>query len=158
MEKDISGLKTRIETMLPILDERQRRIFLATEAKAIGYGGVSQISALSGVSRITITQGVKEIESGNIIQSDSRCRRKGGGRKSVSEVQPRIIQELDNLLDGNVSGNPMKPLMWTSKSLRNIEKALTERGFSISYKTVSEILKSLGFSLQVLLSSENWST
>jgi len=148
MKKDISGLKIRIETMLPILDERQRRIFLATEARAIGYGGISRISAISGISRTTITQGIKEIENGHITQSENRCRRKGGGRKPISEIQPGIIQELENLLEGNVSGDPMKPLMWTSKSVRNLEKALKDRGYSISYSSVSEILKNLGYSLQ----------
>jgi len=148
MRKNIAGLKIRIETMLPILDERQRRLFLATEARAIGYGGISRISEISGVSRITITQGIKEIESGNMTQSVNRCRRKGGGRKPISEVQRGIIQELENILEGNVSGDPMKPLMWTSKSMRNIEKALKEKGYDISYSTVSEILKNLGYSLQ----------
>jgi len=150
MKRDMSVLKTRIETMLPILNERQRRIFLATEARAIGYGGISRISEISGISRITITQGIKEIANGQIIitQSANRCRRKGGGRKLLSEMQPEIIQELENVLEGNVSGDPMKPLMWTSKSIRNIEKALKERGYRISYSTVSEILKALGYSLQ----------
>jgi transposase len=148
MKKDASGLKIRIETMLPILDERQRRIFLATEARTKGYGGISRISAISGVSRITITQGIKEIENGDITQSENRCRRKGGGRKHLSEIQPGIIKELENLLEGNVSGDPMKPLMWTSKSLRNLENALKDRGYSISFSSVSEMLKNLGYSLQ----------
>lgn len=148
MKRDISGLKIRIETMLPILNERQRRIFLATEARTIGYGGISQISAISGISRITIMQGIKEIENGHITQSVNRCRREGGGRKRISELQPGVNKELENILEGNVSGDPMKPLMWTSKSIRNIEKALKERGYSISYSTVSEILKTLGYSLQ----------
>jgi hypothetical protein len=95
MEKDILGLKMRIETMLPVLDERQRRLFLATEARAIGYGGISRISEISGVSRITITQGLKEIESvQKITQSVKRCRRAGGGRKPINKTQPGIIQEL----------------------------------------------------------------
>jgi len=148
MKKDISGLKTRIETMLPVLDERQRRIFLATEAKAFGYGGISRISEISGFSRITITQGIKEIESGHIAHNVNRCRREGGGRKPISEEQPDITLELESILEGNVSGDPMKPLMWTNKSVRNIKKALVERGYRISHATVSEILKNLGYSLQ----------
>jgi len=148
MEKDLPGLKTRIETMLPILNERQRRIFLATEAKAIGYGGISRISEISGISRITITQGIKEIENGHMSQDVSHCRRKGGGRKSINEALPGIIQELEDILEGHKSGDPMKPLMWTSKSVRNIEKTLKERGYSISHSTVSEVLKNLGYSLQ----------
>jgi transposase len=148
MKRDIPGLKIRIETMLPILNERQRRVFLATEAIAIGYGGISRISKISGISRVTITQGIKEIENGHITQNTDRSRRKGGGRKPISEVQSGIIQELENILEGNVSGDPMKPLMWTSKSVRNIEKALKDSGYNISYSTVSELLKNLGYSLQ----------
>jgi hypothetical protein len=78
MEKDIKGVKIRIKTILPILDERQRRIFLAMEARAFGYGGVSCVSEISGVSRVTITQGIKEIENQNVtIQNNGRCRKKG---------------------------------------------------------------------------------
>jgi hypothetical protein len=149
MEKDISGAKIRIATMLPMLDERQRRIFLATEARTLGYGGISQVSAISGVSRVTITHGMKELENQERTrQSGTRCRKQGGGRKSIIETQPDIVQELENLLEGHTKGDPMKPLRWTSKSARNIERELKNKGYHISNVTILELFKTMGYSLQ----------
>ena len=149
MKKDITGTKMRIATMLPLLNEQQRRIFLATEAKALGHGGISLLSVLSGVSRVTITRGIKEIDNQDIMAlSNIRCRKKGGGRKSIVTTQPGIMQELEHLIEGHTKGDPMTALIWTSKSVRNLEKALKERGFRASYVTVSELLKQLGYSLQ----------
>jgi transposase len=149
MKKDITETKIRIETMLPLLDERQKRIFLASEAKALGYGGIVQVSGISGVSRVTITRGMKEIEKKNSMpQAKGRCRKSGGGRKAITETQPGIVQELEKLLDGHTKGDPMIQLIWTSKSLRNLQQALKERGYHVSFATVSELLKRLGYSLQ----------
>jgi transposase len=149
MKKDTVAVKKRIETMLPILNERQSRILLATEAISLGYGGISRISRISGVSRVTITQGVKEIENKNVaVQNNNRCRREGGGRKSIDETQPGIIKELEGLINAHTKGDPMTSLMWTSKSIRNLEKELKDKGYRISSVTVSELLKRLGYSLQ----------
>jgi transposase len=147
METNVGELKNRIKTMLPILDEKQRRIFLATEAKSLGYGGISRISEISGVSRVTITQGIKEIESQSIGDT-GRCRKEGGGRKSVIQSQSGIMEALEGLIDGYTSGDPMTPLMWTSKSVRNLERALAAKGYEASYVTVAELLKRCGYSLQ----------
>ena len=149
MKKDLEGVRNRITTMLPILNERQCRILLATEAKNLGYGGVSQVSKISGISRVTITQGIKEIENQNVVmQGDNCCRRKGGGRKSVNETQPGIVEELENLISAYTKGDPMSPLMWTSKSIRNLERELKNKGYRISSVTVATLLKGLGYSLQ----------
>ena len=92
-----TALKLRIKTMLPELNERQRRIFLATEAKAIGYGGITKVSRVSGVSRVTITQGIYELEDDNGNKTELiLCRRQGGGRKPVEEKQPGISEALEN--------------------------------------------------------------
>jgi transposase len=150
IRRDVTGLKDRIKIMLPILNERQRRILLATEAKAFGYGGVTQISKISGVSRVTITQGLKELENQDSMMTQDKkgCRRAGGGRKSISETQVGIIKELENLIDAYTKGDPMSFLLWTSKSVRNLEKELKDKGYHVSYTTVSKILKELGYSLQ----------
>jgi len=149
MKKDIADVRNRILTMLPILDEYQRRIFLASEAQMLGYGGISCISQISGVSRVTITHGVNEIKNQRVAkQSNGGSRKKGGGRKSINESQPGIIQELEKLIEGHIKGDSMTPLIWTSKSVRHLEKALKERGYQVSYVTVSSILKELGYSLQ----------
>ena len=149
MEKDITGVKNRISTMLPILDEYQRRIFLASEAQMLGYGGISCICRISGVSRVTITHGLNEIKNQNVTkQNGSGSRKKGGGRKSINESQSGIIEELEKLIEDHTKGDPMTPLIWTSKSVRHLENALRERGYHVSYVTVSRLLKELGYSLQ----------
>ena len=149
MKKDISGVRNRILTMLPILDEYQRRIFLASEAQMLGYGGISCISRISGISRVTITHGLNEIRNQGVTkQSNGGSRKKGGGRKSINDSQPGITQELEKLIEGHTKGDPTIPLIWTSKSVRHLEKALKERGFNVSYVTVSSLLKELGYSLQ----------
>jgi transposase len=149
MEKNIAGVMDRIKTMLPILNERQRRIFWATEAKTLGYGGISRISEISGISRVTITQGIKEIENqSGAMRNNGRSREKGGGRKSAKESQPGIVEELEGLIEGYAKGDPMTALKWTSKSVRNLEAELKKKGFRVSFVTVSELLKGLGYSLQ----------
>ena len=106
-----------------MLDERQRRLFLANEAKALGYGGVSAIHDITGISRVTLTAGVKQLEN---ITTDGlevgRCRVRGAGRKNVTKKQPEICIKLLEILVANTKGDPMSPLLWTSKSLRNIQK------------------------------------
>jgi transposase len=132
-----------------LLNERQRRLYLANEAKAIGYGGVSQVSRISGVSRVTITQGLSEINKDGYkpVHTD-RCRKEGGGRKMVETNNPMILELIDALLEPHTKGDPTSPLKWTSKSLRNLEKALADAGCSVSDTTIAQILKMQGYSLQ----------
>jgi transposase len=139
----------RIQGMLPLLDERQRRLYLANEAKAIGYGGITQVSKVSGVSRVIITQGLAEINSeGYQPKAEKRCRKKGGGRKTIETKTPEILQELEELLEPYTKGDPMNPLRWTSKSMRVLEKALAQKGYKISDTAIGEKLKVMGYSLQ----------
>ena len=139
----------RIRNTLPLLNERQKRLYLANEAKAIGRGGISQVSKVSGVSRVTITEGMKEITSeGYKPQAETRSRKKGGGRKSKETENPEIIEMLEGFLEAHTKGDPMNPLKWTSKSTRKIEQAFLEAGIKISDTTIGEILKSQGYTLQ----------
>jgi transposase len=139
----------RIRNALPLLNERQRRLYLANEAKAIGRGGISQVSRVSGVSRVTITQGLKEINAeGYRATETKRCRREGGGRKRVEEKRPEIREKLEEILAPRAKGDPGNPLTWSSKSLRVLEKALREAGYLVSATTIAHLLKSLGYSLQ----------
>jgi len=139
----------RIRNMLPLLDERQRRLYLANEAKALGYGGITQVSRVSGVSRVTITQGLSEINSeGYKPVAQSRSRKEGGGRKRIETKMPDIMQKIEDLLEAHTKGDPMNPLLWTSKSLRSIKAALKDEGQSISVPTIAEKLRMLGYSLQ----------
>ena len=141
--------ENRIKTMLPFLNEKQKRLYLATEAQAIGYGGVSQVSRASGLSRVTITQGINELETEpkESLQSE-RCRREGGGRKKVTETHPDIRDELEKIIEPHTKGNPESALLWTSKGVRKIQKALGGKGISVSHRTICDLLKESGYTLQ----------
>jgi transposase len=141
-----SIVKNRIETMLPLLDEKQKRIYLATEVESLGYGGLKAIHELTGISKTTIIRGKKELQKGNIGQN--RIRRSGGGRKTIVRKYANIQEEIERILENDTLGNPEKVLLWTTKSLRNIEKALHEKGFNISHDTIGNLLKDMRYSLQ----------
>jgi transposase len=146
MQNTDTNLRKKIKSLLPHLNERQKRIYLSSEANSIGYGGVTLISALSGVSRPTIIQGKKDIKS--LPLELPRSRKKGGGRKSIEKKHPEILIDIEKLIEPSTSGDPMSPLRWTCKSTRNIAEELRLKKYKISYVVVSNLLKKLGYSLQ----------
>lgn len=133
--------------MLPFLNEKQQRIYLSLEASSLGFGGITEISKASGVSRPTISLGKKELEEG-VGLSRERIRKKGGGRKKIYEKQPRVLSELDSLVDSVTRGDPMSPLRWTCKSTRHLSAALKKKSIDISHVSIAEMLKQMGYSLQ----------
>lgn len=143
----------RIKQVLPILNEAQRRLYLAAEAESLGHGGITQISKATGVSRVTITTGIKELkENGDCaISSGAKMaiRRKGAGRKPIEITQPGIREALESLMETATFGDPQGPLLWTTKSLRKLEEELQKQGFQIKYRKIGYLLKSMGYSLQV---------
>jgi transposase/flavodoxin len=141
--------KERIEKMIPLLNEKSLRQYLALEAQGIGRGGISEISKLTGVSRTTITLGSKETEQTEENMDACGIRKKGGGRKKVAERHANIKGEIEKLLDSDTFGNPENPLRWTTKSLRNLSDELKRKGFNVSHVTVGKILESMEYSLQV---------
>lgn len=146
-QKDIE----KIQLMIPLLNEKQRRIYLASEAIAIGHGGITEVSNASGVSRSVITAGVKEIKNNDIdiLSYESPIRRKGAGRKPITETQPGIKEALDALVCNATYGNPENPLCWTTKSLRNLAQELRAEGYTIGYRKVGYLLEEMGYSLQM---------
>ena len=141
-------IKKRLEAVLPILNERQRRIYLSAEAQSIGWGGKSKIAQLSSVTRRTIAKG--ETES-LVTEDDStrkRIRKEGGGRKKVIEHQPEILKAIEDIVSPHTMGNPMNPLIWTSKSIRKIAAALLALGYKVCHEVVRQCLIELGYSLQ----------
>jgi len=138
----------RITAMLPLLNERQKRLFLANESLLAGYGGISKISKISGVSRVTITKGIKELTEPAGIEDGQRCRKRGGGRHNIIKKYPGIKNKLEQLLEPYTKGNPMNPLKYSSKSSRNIESELQKAGFEISHTRIADLLKEAGYSLQ----------
>lgn len=143
-----------VKLMTTLLDERTKRIMLGAYAKCLGHGGITALSNETGISRTTITLGQKEASkvltsAETLINvSEKRIRAEGGGRKSVTELFPDMIEKLTELLDGNTVGHPESPLCWTTKSLRNLQDALYDMGISVSYPTIGTILEGMGFSLQ----------
>ena len=143
----------RILKILPILNEAQKRMFLASEAEALGYGGITQISKATGISRVTITSGIKELKEGrNTCVPGSECmgiRREGAGRKPIEITQPGIREALESLMESSTFGDPQGPLLWTTKSLRNLEEELHAKGYDVKYRKIGYLLKDMGYSLQV---------
>lgn len=141
----------RIKTMLPLLNEKQKRLYLASEAIAIGRGGIAEVSRASGISRSVITAGIKDLKTGDCegLSADAPIRRKGAGRKPITGTQPGIKEALDALVCDATYGNPENPLRWTTKSLRNLASELQEKGFKIGYRKVGYLLKEMGYSLQM---------
>jgi len=142
-------IKRRIEIVLPLLNERESRIYLGAEAQSIGWGGITKIHQLSGVNRQTIGVGTKEIEQETVQELEKgRIRKKGAGRKKKVETHPQLLLDIMEIILPHTMGDPEKPLIWCSKSIRKIQKVLHERGYQISHESIRQCLKSLGFSLQ----------
>ncbi len=140
-------LSNKYKKIFPILSESQRRIVAASDAEFIGRGGIVAVSKASGMSRSTITIGMKELQSGSFVDS-GRIRKIGGGRKSLLATNSSLEQDLDWMVSPVTRGDPESPLLWCSKSLRNIADALKSKGHNISHNAVGNILKEKGYSLQ----------
>lgn len=131
--------------MLPLLNEKQRRVVAASEAKAMGRGGVQAVATVTGMSRQTIYNGLRDLESG--LRQD-RVRDIGGGRKKISKQIPEVVNALENLIEPAMRGDPESLLRWTCKSVRNLEAALCKDGYVISYRTIATILHEREYNLQ----------
>lgn len=140
-------LEKKIKQMMPLLNEKQLRRYLGSEAETLGYGGIKIISKISGKSRNTIVAGIRENNSNE--DNTERIRRKGGGRKPVKEKQPDIVNEIENIVGDSTFGNPENPLSYTTKSTRKIMLLLKEKEFEVGHNVVGDILEELGYSLQL---------
>ncbi|MCP4110251.1 MAG: ISAzo13 family transposase, partial [Desulfobacteraceae bacterium] len=129
------------------LSEKGKRIWAASEAVTIGYGGDTIVSEATGISRVTIKRGKNEIEEGVSAES-VRIRKGGGGRKHPDVIQPDIIKELDIMINPFSRGYPESPLRRTCKSTYNLAKALQEKGYKISQKSVYTLMQKMGYSMQ----------
>ena len=139
-------VRERFYSVAGHLDEKQRRLLAAAEARSIGRGGISRVARIVGLSRPTITRGVKELESPEVLAH--RIRRVGGGRKKTYEKNPSILTDLERLIELSSRGDPMSPLRWTCKSTWTLAAELTRQGHAVSHMVVGRMLKHLGYSLQ----------
>jgi hypothetical protein len=144
---DVREIRRKMQSMLPILDERARRLFVAAEARALGRGGITAVYRASGISRVTIRQGIAELESG-ASPGEGRLRRQGGGRKRGVDHDPELRTSLQRLVDPVTRGDPQSALRWTSLSTRHLSKALQTAGHTTSHRMVAVLLHEMGYSLQ----------
>ena len=128
------------------LDERGRRLFAAGEVRAAGWGGLAAVSRITGLARSTINRGKADLDAAAL--PGGRVRRAGGGRRAVSENDPGLVPALQRLVEPATLGDPMRPLIWVSKSMEKLAAALTAMGHPISADTVRKEVVKLGFSRQ----------
>ncbi len=140
--------------MLPNLNEKQRRQLQGSIADALGHGGVAYVNSLTGAARNTINRGIEDLnstpekESAEPASTIPGIRKPGGGRKKESEKHPKLYQDIEEIIDPDTYGNPMKPLRWTTLSLRKIAEELLKKGYKVSQNIVSRALEELGYSKQ----------
>ena len=128
------------------LNERQRRLWAASEAICLERGGVTMVANATGMSRTTITRGIKELQEEKTL-AKNRVRQEGAGRKKVTEKQPNLLPSLDALVEPTAKGDPMSPLRWTTKSTHRLCNNLREQGFDISPRQVCRLLHELEYQL-----------
>jgi transposase len=139
----------RYEALAPLLDERCRRRFAAAEACAAGRGVVVVVSRITGIARSTIDRGLAELrDEASADGSVRRARRAGGGRKKLTETDTTLLSDLQELVEPATRGDPQAPLLWTSRSLRNLADALQAMGHRIGHNVVADLLRRLNYSLQ----------
>ncbi len=140
-------IRTKFLAINPTLNELSRRRWVATEANALGRGGVSTVFRATGVNRNTIMKGIKELENKNSFEPN-RLRKKGGGRKKITRKNPKLEKEILEIVEPVSKGDPENPLRYTTKSVRNLQNEIEKRGYKISYPSIAGILHENGFSLQ----------
>ena len=128
------------------LNERQRRLWAAAETMSLGYGGLAIVSRATGISHVTIRQGIKELEEEQHLPPE-RSRRSGGGRKKGCELQPTLKPSLDAIVEPTAKGDPMSPLRWTTHSTRRLTEMLQELGYNVSKTQVCQLLHEMEYHL-----------
>ena len=140
------GIQQRWEADGSKRDERGRRVFAASEARAAGWGGLAAVSEITGLARSTIGRGLKELDAPSLLRG--RVRRKGGGPRPLTERDPTLLADLERLVEPATRGDPERPLLWMSKSHDKLARALGVMGHAISPNSVRKLLTRLGFSRQ----------
>jgi hypothetical protein len=140
---DERAIRERYEAIRDQLDERGRRLFAAAEARSAGRGGVVAVSQATGLARGTIERGLKDLDQP--APPDGRIRRPGSGRRRLTAKDPTLLEDLRRLVEPVTLGDPMRPLLWVSKSHVKLAKALQRMGHTLSPNTVRTLLRQLGY-------------
>lgn len=143
----LAELTAKFHAVWPLLDERARRLMAASEAKSLGYGGVSLVGRACGLSRKAIARGIRDIDEGVALPA-GRIRRPGAGRKALVVSDPRLVATLEGMIADQTRGDPESPLRWICKSTRALAAALTRRHHPVSHVKVGQLLHDLDYSLQ----------
>ena len=147
----VERIRVKYAALVPVMDERMRRHWAATEAMALGWGGVSAVSMATGLARNTVASGMRELiqrrEPVNLAIT-SRLRQPGAGRKRITETDPLLLHALEALLDPVTRGHPESPLRWTCKSTAKLAAEFTRQNHPVTDRTVATLLKRAGYSLQ----------
>jgi hypothetical protein len=143
---DESQIAERYRGLGPELNERQRRLWAASEARSCGPGGIAAVVRATGISKNTVQRGIAELREGTRLHP-GRVRRAGAGRPRLTESDPELLEALEALVDPDTRGDPCSPLRWSSKSLQKIAGALVATGHQISDRSAGKLLRGLGFRL-----------
>lgn len=156
----MQSLQEKYELLRPELDERGRRLWAASEALALGRGGIVTVARATGLSKRTIRRGQRELRrpAPSVARASRRVRRPGGGRKRLVDEDPRVVGALEALVEPTARGDPRSPLRWTCKSTRRLAAELTRQGHRLSHTKVAQLLEGLGYSLQGLRKTKEGAT
>lgn len=143
----VATVRTKYRALLPTFTERSRRLWAATEAQAIGYGGIALVARATGVAESTIQRGLRDLRERAPLPPE-RTRRPGGGRKRATVINRTLLRDLDALVEPTAPGDPDSPLRWSCKSTRTLAVALRALGHAVSHTVVAELLHQLGYSIQ----------
>jgi hypothetical protein len=147
---DVGLVRQKFEALRPLMDERMRRLWAGSEAIALGRGGIAVVAEATGMARNTVVAGIREQRqrqrSGASFELS--VRRRGGGRRRLTEQTPALLAALESLVEPVTRGDPQSPLRWTSKSVRKLADELGARGYRVSARTVNRLLGALDYSLQ----------
>lgn len=147
----LQQLEAKYRSLVSLMDERLRRQWAASEARAYGWGGVRAVSTVTGMSPNTIRKGLLELverEKTPGVVPSARLRRPGGGRKRRTDLDPELLADLESLVEPLTRGDPSSPLRWTCRSTTQLAEALERQGHGVSPRTVGRLLNAEGYSLQ----------
>src|SRR2546425_5153780 len=142
----VEAIRRKYALLCPELHERARRLWAASEAEILGHGGIAAVARATGFSENTVRRGRRELQEPS--RASDRVRRRGGGRKPLTEEVPALLSALEALVEPTTRGDPMSCLRWTCKSTRKLAEELTAQGYPVSHTKVAKLLESLGYSLQ----------